>query len=61
MATSELVEALAELDLADATHPGGIHGAVETAADLIHRHTENTHTGPPATVTPSTTTHRSAA
>jgi len=59
MAASELVEALEAIDLAD--HPGGIHGAVETAADLIHRHTENTHTGPPATVTPITTTHRSAA
>ena len=50
MLNTELVEELARLDLAD--HPGGIHGAVETAADLIHQHTENTHTGHPATVTP---------
>jgi len=52
LANDDLVEELARLDLADATHPGGIHGAVETAADLIHRHTENTHTGHPATITP---------
>ena len=39
---TSLVEELEAIDLADTTR-GGIHGAIEQAADLIHRHIETTH------------------
>lgn len=57
---SPLVDALADIDLADPDQPGGIHGAVETATQIIREHIETAHTGTPAPVIPITTT-RSAA
>lgn len=57
-----LVDALADIDLADTTRPGGVRARVEEAADLIHHEVEAAHTGYPAPVVPITTTaNRSAA
>ena len=61
MATSELVDALADIDLADTTRPGGVRARVEEAADLIHHEVEAAHTGYPAPVIPITTMNRSVA
>ena len=50
-----LVDALADIDLAD-TRSGGIRARVEEAAGLIHHEIEAAHTGRPAPVVPITTT-----
>jgi hypothetical protein len=61
MARSELVQALAHIDLADTTR-GGIRARVEEAAELIHAEVEAASTGRLAPVTPITATNtRSAA
>ena len=60
MHTSPLVDALDDIDLANTTR-GGIHSAVEAAAQIIHEHVEAAHTGHPAPVIPITTETRSAA
>ena len=70
--TPQLTEALAHIDLADPDQPGGIHGAVEAAAQVIHDAVEEAaqaihddieaaHTGRPAPVIEITTANRSAA
>lgn len=61
MAATELVEALAEIDLADTTRPGGVRARVEEAYVLIHHDIEAAHTGRPAPIVPITTANRSAA
>lgn len=55
-----LLDALAEIDLAD-TARGGIRARVEEAAGLIHDDIEVASTGRPADVIPITTANRSAA
>ncbi|WP_017584307.1 hypothetical protein [Nocardiopsis valliformis] len=55
-----LVEALAEIDLAD-TARGGIRARVEEAAGLIRADVEAASTGRPADVIELATTNRSAA
>lgn len=42
-----VLDALAEIDLADTTRPGGIRARVEEAYDLIHDDVEAAHTGRP--------------
>ncbi|MGW5880258.1 hypothetical protein ACWFMI_27300 [Nocardiopsis terrae] len=50
-----LLDALAEIDLADTTRPGGIRARIEEVAGLIRDEVEAAHTGRPAPVTPLTT------
>ncbi|MER6626032.1 hypothetical protein [Streptomyces sp. NPDC000931] len=52
---SALVEALAEIDLADTTRPGGIRARVQEASKLIRADVEAAATGPLADVVPITT------
>ncbi|MET9713360.1 hypothetical protein ACFW3Z_25620 [Nocardiopsis alba] len=52
MTHTTLLDALADIDLADTTLPGGIRARVEEAAELIHQEVEVAHAGHPAPVIP---------